>query len=246
MCKYNNYAIEIIHLNGNRQLREAEESTSYNSTIALYHDIKEDYMDKDVTINFLGFTEGDEQGIIFTKKNTIINNERKNIEELIKTIYESSIQLQELYKVIADKEGYYNKKKSNIDHLFVEAVDIEELTLEEKAQVFDEMREINLLRRDYKMLNEIRRNTHSDLNTIVQHSKNILDKYEQNISRNNNKLKNLINRDTKDTSVHLMEEVTYKTQQERVLLTTKLKKQYDRIVQFPEKNMIACYNKCYK
>ena len=61
MCKYNSYAVEIVHLNGNKQIKEAENNSDYNSTITLYHDIKEDYMDKDVTINFLGFTENDEQ-----------------------------------------------------------------------------------------------------------------------------------------------------------------------------------------
>jgi hypothetical protein len=244
MCKYNSYAVEIVHLNGNRQLREAEDNTSYNSTIALYHDIKEDYMDKDVTINFLGYTENDEQGIIFTKKNTIINNERKNIETLVKTIYESSKELQELYRIIADKEGYYDKKKSNIDHLFIEAVDTNELTTEDKAKIFDEIREINLLRRDYKILNEIRRNTHVDINTIVQRAENILNKYKNNISKNNKTLKSLINRDKKSISVHLIEEVPYTSQKERVLLIKKLKKQYDRIVQIPEREVIACYNKC--
>ena len=244
MCKYNSYAVEIVHLNGNKQIKEAENNSDYNSTMALYYDIKEDYMDKDVTINFLGFTEDDEQGIIFTKRNTIINNERKNMETLVKTIYETSKELQKLYRIVADKEGYYDKKKSNIDHLFIEAVDIDELTIEDKAKIFDEIREINLLRRDYKMLNEVRRDTYNDVNLISQKAKNILNKYENTIDRNNNSLKSLINRDKNSVSVHLIEEVPYTSQKERVLLIKKLKNQYDRVVQMPEREIIACYNKC--
>lgn len=246
MCKYNTYAIEIVHINGNRQLREAEDNTSYNSTMSLYHDIKELYINKNVTINFLGFTEDDEQGVIFTKKNTVSNTDKKNIEDLINAVYESAMELQELYKIIGEKRGYYDKKKSNIDHLFVEAVDTEELTIEDKAKIFDEIREINLLRRDYKILDEIKRNTHSDLNAIVLKSKKILDKYNSTIDKNNNKLQSLINRDKKSVSVHLIEEIPYNTHQERVLLIKKLKQQYDKIVQIPEKKVIACYNKCYK
>ena len=245
MCKYNSYAIEIVHLNGNKQLRDVENNTSYNSTMALYHDVKEDYMDKDVTINFVGFTEDNEQGIIFTKKNTVVNSERNNIEDLIKTIYESSIQLQEQYKIIADKEGYYDKKKSNIDHLFVEAIDTDRLTIEDKAKIFDEIREINLLRRDYKILNEIRINTSIDLNDIVQKSKKIYNQYKSTVNRNNNKLKSLIKKEKKTTSIHLIEEIPYKNQIERVKIMTKVKNEYDKVVQFPEKNIIACYNKCY-
>ena len=244
MCKYNSYAVEIVHLNGNKQLKEAENNTDYNSTMSLYYDIKENYMDKDVTINFLGFTENDKQGIIFTKRNTIINNERKNMETLVKTIYESSKELQELYRIVANKEGYYDKKKSNIDHLFIEAVDTDELTTDDKAKIFDEIREINLLRRDYKILNEVRRDTCNDINFIVQKAKNVLNKYEDTIDKNNNTLKSLINRDKNTISIHLIEEVSYTSEKERVMLIRKLKTQYDRIVQMPEKKIIACYNKC--
>ncbi len=60
MCKYNTYAIEIVHLNGNKQLREAEDNSSYNSTIALYNDIKEEYIARDVVINFVGLTADNE------------------------------------------------------------------------------------------------------------------------------------------------------------------------------------------
>lgn len=67
MCKYNTYAIEIIHLNGNKQLREADDNTSYKETLALYHDVKENYINKDVVINFMGYADN-KQGIIFTKK----------------------------------------------------------------------------------------------------------------------------------------------------------------------------------
>lgn len=244
MCKYNTYAIEIVHINGNRQLREAKDSFSYNSTISLYHDVKEKYISQDVIINFLGFTKDNEQGVIFSKRNTIIENERRSMKELMETIYEASKQLQELYKVISGKEDYYNKKKSNIDHLFIEAIDIDDFTEEEKAKVFDEIRDVNLMRRDYKILNGVKASTHTNLNYIVQKSKQILDKYNEHIDKNNNKLRSLINRDSEYIGVHLIKEIHYKDFQDRIKIMKRIEKQYDRVVHLPERNVLACYNKC--
>lgn len=245
MCKYNTYAIEIIHLNGNKQLREADDNTSYKETLALYHDVKENYINKDVVINFMGYADN-KQGIIFTKKNTFINNDRQNIEDLINVIVEASQELQEQYKHISGKQGYYDKKKSSIDHLFIEAADIEELTIEEKAQIFDEIREVNLLRRDYKILGEFIKQTSGSLNTIVQESRNISNKYNNKINRHSEKLKSLIYKKDNARDVHLIKEIPYKDFKDRMNIMKKVEKEYDRVIHFPERKVIACYNRCYR
>lgn len=245
MCKYNTYAIEIVHINGNKQLREAKKNDSYKDTITLYHQIKEDYMTRDVTINFIGITEEDEQGIIFTKKNTIIEDEKRDVEDLIMTINEAAEQLQEQYKIISGKESYYDKRKSNIDHLFVEAVDADKLTDGEKIKIFDEIREINLMRRDYKILNTIRKNTCHDLNLIMQKSRAIYSEYDKHIQRNTEKLASLTKKENGSMDIHLIEEVKYKDFKHRMQLMKEYKKKFDKIIHFPEKKVIACYNKCY-
>lgn len=90
MCKYNSYAIEIVHLNGNKQLREAEDNTSYKDTMALYNKVKEEYIDHCAIINFVGLAKDNEQKIIFIKKNSIIEGERRNIEDLTENQQEFS------------------------------------------------------------------------------------------------------------------------------------------------------------
>ena len=244
MRKYSNYAVEIVNLNGNRQIREADDSKNYNDTICLYHNIKEEYMNRDIAINFVGLTSEGEQGIIFTKKNTLIEDEKRNVRDLINTITEATKQLQEQYRVIADKMAYYDKKKSNIDHLFVEAVDIDSLTEEDKAEIFDEIREVNLMRRDYKILNSVRISTAQDLNYITQKSQNILKVYEKNIEINSGKLKDLINRSDNYSGVHLIKEISYRDEEERKTIVKMISKHYDKVVHLPERSVVACYNKC--
>lgn len=245
MCKYNSYAIEIVHLNGNKQLREAEDNTSYKDTMTLYNKVKEEYIDHCVTINFVGLTKDNEQKIIFSKKSSIIEGEKRNIEDLILTILEASKQLQEQYKIIKNKIAYYDKKKSNIDHLLVEAVDVETITDEEKVRIFDEIREINLIRRDYKILNTIREKTHSDVNYIVQKAQYIANEYNKNIQHNSRKLTDLINREPKSTGIHLIREIQYKDSTDKIRLMREAEKKYDKVINFPERKVIACYNKCF-
>jgi hypothetical protein len=36
MKKFNNYVIEIIHLNGNKQIKKADDPSSYKKTMSLY------------------------------------------------------------------------------------------------------------------------------------------------------------------------------------------------------------------
>lgn len=245
MCKYNTYAIEIIHLNGNRQLRETQNPESYKSTMSLYRQIKENYTDKDVIINFIGLREG-EKKIFFTKKNNSFEEDNQNIKELIDTIYESSKELQKRFENIKNKVAIYDKKKSNIDHLLVEAVDVSQLTEEDKAKIFDKLREINLLRRDYKMLNNVRWKCQREINFLVQNSQKILNSYEKNIKINNGKLKDLIDRDGKQVKMHIVKEYPYKSFKHRMHLMKQVEKKYDRVINLSEQNKLVCYNKCYK
>lgn len=245
MCKYNTYAIEIIHLNGNRQLRETETPEDYNSTMSLYRQIKKDYADKDVTINFIGL-KGGEKKVFFTKKNYGFENDNQNIKELIDVIYESAKELQKRFENIKNKVAIYDKKKSNVDHLLVEGINIKQLTEKDKAQIFDKLREINLLRRDYKMLNNVRLKCRKDINFLVKNSKNLLDIYEKNIKINNNKLKNLVNRQNKQVKMHVVQEYSYKSFKHRMHLMKQVEKKYDRVINLSEENKLICYNKCYK
>ncbi len=244
MRKYGSYAVEIIHLNGNRQIREATENNSYKDTINLYHNVKEDYMNREVTINFVGLTDEGEQGIIFSKKNTLIEDEKRNIGDLMDTILEATRELQRQFDGVNDKMSYYDKKKSNIDHLMVEAADIDELTDEDIIKIFHDTRETNLMRRDYKILNKIRLDTQEHIRCVLGNTVKMIGKYENHIDTNSQKLKDLINRDEDYSGVHLTKEIPYRDIKEKKTIMKMIENKYDKIIQFPERNVIACYNKC--
>ena len=146
---------------------------------------------------------------------------------------------------IKDTYSLIEKKKSNIEHLFIEAIDAETITNEEKIKIFDNIREITLERRDYKILNNIRELIHKDVIKISKMFEEMLDIYNTNINKNKNILNELIyNENTKLKNVHLIREYPYKNHKERINLTKQLKPKYDKIVDVPERKVLACYNKC--
>lgn len=244
MRKYNKYVIEVIHLNGNKQIRKAENSSCYRSTIKLYREIKETLYNSNVTINLIGISDS-ERGLIFTKKNSSTDDQRKNIKELIDTIFEASSELNQQLKKISDMVGLSNKRKNGLEHLLVEAVDTECLTVEQKIDIFNQMRETILTRRDYKILDNIRQKTEKDIELIIEKIIKISDAYDNSIETSVSILKELIeNENTGYKDVHLIKEYEYKDHKDRINLMKQLEKKYDRIVNVDEKKVLACYNKC--
>ncbi len=244
MRKYDKYVIEIIHLNGNKQIRKADNPESYNETISLYHTIKEETYNDNITINVIGISD-EERGIIFSKKNSSTDNQQKDIKEMIDVLYETSLELQKRLNNVKDMVDLTNKRRSNLEHLLIEAIDAETLTEGEKVKIFDEMRETVLTRRDYKILDSIRLSTKNDLSLIINKTKSISRTYDQCIKVSSNIIDELINNeDSKLKETHLVKEYEYKNHKERINLMKQLQGKYDKIVNLEDKNTLACYNKC--
>lgn len=242
MRKYDKYVIEVIHLNGNKQIRKADNPTSYNETISLYRKIKEETYNSNITINVVGISD-EERGLIFSKKNSNTDNQQKDIKEMIDVLYETSTELQKKLDNIKDMADLANKRKSNLEHLLVEAIDAEILTEDEKIKIFDEMRETVLTRRDYKILDSIRASTESDLSLVVRKIKQISNAYDKCINKNTNILNELIS-DNNTKHNHVVREYEYRNHKERINLMKQLQGKYDRIVNIEDRKVLACYNKC--
>ena len=244
MKKYDKYVIELIHLNGNKQIKKADNPKCYNATISLYREIKDSMYNNNVTINVVGISDS-ERGIIFTKKNSTTDNQRRNIKELIDVILESSTELKQQLSNIRDMVDLSNKRKNGLEHLLIEAIDTEVLTTEEKLRIFDEMRENVLTRRDYKILDGIRIDVYSDVTAIVEMITKTSNTYDSRIVKNSSIIQELIqNENTEYKDVHLIREYEYRTQKERIGLMSQLKSKYDKIINMEDKKVLACYNKC--
>lgn len=244
MAKYNTYIIEIIHLNGNKQIRKSEKPSCYKTTLAEYKEIREAYVGKSVTINFVGLSE-EERSIIFFKKNSRAEDNKKDIKTLIDDITVLSSELSNKLQEVSDMTSIIDKRKSNIEHLFVESINVDVLDDGKKIDVFNQLREITLERRDYKILNEIRSGINNEVKEIIKLSNFISEQYERIIQAHTSISESLItDEDSKYKEGHLIREYPYKTFKERMSLMNQLKPKYDRIVNDDAANKLLCYNKC--
>lgn len=249
MCKerkYDRYVVEIIHLNGNKQIKKNDNPESYTSMINFYKIIKNEYMNYEgvVKINFVGISDY-ERKIIFTKKNSIIEENSKNIIDLLNIIVNASDKLHSVLENANKKINVMNKEKSNIEHLLIESINAEEISDEDKLKTFNKLREITLKRRDYKILNDVRLKLNCNLNLIKTKSKDMLKEYENIINTNTQISQDLIhNEDSKFRKTHVVREYPYKTFKEKNTLTNQLKNKYDKIIDLSDRSVLACYKKC--
>lgn len=246
MCKkYDTYAIEVIHMNGNRFVKEAEDNTSYNKTMTLYRKVKEDYMSENVTIDFIGYTE-DEKGSIFTKRSTTIAQEERNIEDLVLCIVEATEQLQDQFEQVSEKIGYYDKEKSNIEHLMIEGSDVDDMTEQDKVKVFNKLRKNSLLRRDYKILQSLRAITKGDISQIESLSNSLMEKYNKTIVSNSRLTEKIIQRDQRAIDRHLIKRIPYQNDKQRLNTMKQIKGKYSKVINLSDEKVLACYNNCKK
>lgn len=244
MRKYSNYIIEIIHLNGNKQIKKCNNTSCYKSTLSLYKETRENYAGKNVTINFVGISE-EERCIIFSKKNSRSEDNKKDIKTLIDDITILSSELSNKLREVSDMTSLIDKRKSNIEHLFIESINVDILDDNKKIDVFNQLREITLERRDYKILNQIKSAIINEVKDIIKLSDFISKEYDRIIQTHTNISESLItdeNSHLKDT--HVVKEYAYKNFKERMNLMNQLKPKYDKIVHDDVNKKLLCYNKC--
>ena len=244
MKKYNSYEIEVLFINGNKQIKKAKNANSYADTLKLYRQIKNKYMNKNVTINFIG-RNGQNKKIFFRKQCTTIKTDTHNIKELIESINQLALELQNQYRCIGDKISYYDKQRSNIDHTCIEAINIESITDQDKIQIFDQLREIQLARRHYKILQDISQSTNDALDTVINQSNIILDKYNNIVRRNNKKLNKILKNNNSNMNTHKIIKIKYTDFKDRMRIMSNIERKYDKIIHIPEEKVLACYNKCH-
>lgn len=244
--KYNSYAIEITHMNGNKQLRECSNPESYIGTLELYKSIKENHSSSraNIIIDFIGIDGLKNKSVIFST-----NKKKQNghtIDGLIQTLGDTLEKLLEESKSVYDMQSYYDKKKSELDH-WLESVDISNLSDEDKIIHFNKTREVLLLRRDNKVLKDFFLTSKCAFGQLKAGYSELQKKYEENLDLSGRQRKNATNKKTgelknKATIVHMQ----YKNDKERIKLIKQYNSQFSKIVNIPERKVLACYNNCKK
>ena len=244
--KYNSYAIEITHMNGNKQLRECSNPESYIDTLELYKSIKENHSSSraNVIIDFIGIDGLKNKNVIFST-----NRKKQNsytIDGLINTLGDTLEKLLAENQNVHDMQSYYDKRKSELDH-WLESVDISNLSDEDKVIHFNKTREVLLLRRDNKVLKDFFSTSKCAFGQLKAGYAELQKKYENSLDLGNKQRDNAINKNTGELdNKAVIVEMQYTSDKERVKLVKQYKNQFSKIVNIPERKVLACYNSCKK
>lgn len=256
MCrKYEEYKIKITYLNGDTEELNYKgiNTSNYKEMLKLYKDIKEQYKEESVVIDFLGITNTGELGILFTKeikgKDYLDKQELEMTEEeILKDIQRKMTLLYKRKDETINKLNAVNKKQDILLH------QIESLPSKTnnniKIKMLNELQEIRKNRRylknkknDLTSLNIIIDNFKilSNINTLTKY---ILDKKQKSVLQeqqfNFDKIEKVEKR------FNVIKEIKYRNFRERVNLIKQLTPKYDKVYYDDSKMTVTCYNKGYK
>lgn len=258
--KYQEYSIKITYLNGDTEdiNYKGINTSSYKDMLKLYKDVKEEYKNESVTINFVGQTENGELGILFQKK--IINKDAKlkeeaekvkntSVQEILNQIIDNFNVLKEKRRIAIKNRDSYTKETDIRLHIIEDKLRSNEyVSPEEKIAMYDRIAKERVIRRQakndkykidnlynsFKQIGAKENLCVNDIIEILETNINIIDKIDS-------KKYNLT--ESKAEELKIMKKVTYRNFKDRISKTKQLEKEYDKVYYDNSKMEIICYNK---
>lgn len=253
--KYQYYDIKVIsNLDGSTENismlnEEKVDKSNYKQMLEVYRDIKEQYKNENVTIDFMGVADDSTIKVMWNKEYSLYNKKETIFDicdELNEVVQKFRINKEESQNL----QGAYDKKEDKqlhkLDHL--KKKNEYELTEKEKSDLLKlviNLQAIRADRRDNKneqglicSLNDVDALTKLfSLNDIIQNKKNKL------IAKNNN-FKQAY-QDNKVDESKMYKEVYYKNHKDRIGIMKELQKQFKKITYDEKKHVCIGYNTIY-
>lgn len=245
MCKkYSQYKIMITYLNGDKEelSYKGVNTESYKDMIKFYQDIKKQYINESVLIDFVGVNDNGELGVLFTKK--IVTEETKQkeladkvantrVEDILNDIKENIELLKARVEYCNGQRSVLDKQENielhKIEHFHNKNWTPEEEILE-KIRVFDRLNNIRNARRIAK-----------EDKLIGGQILGYFNMDELNKVKFDHRERAYLD-EKKVVQLKIMQEFSYRNFKERINLMKRLEKKYRKVV-VDEANMkIICYN----
>jgi hypothetical protein len=259
--KYEEYTIKITYGNGDTEDVKCNgvNTSSYKDMLRLYGDIKEEYINKSVTIDFIGKGSNGELKVFFTK--AINNNElsqevtdtinkvkEMDTSDLLKLIRESLLSIKQKPNHYSMLKGAYSKIADNEYHA-LESIEKSNKPDNEKDMLrIESAKKIGIARvkrRDAEVQFKLSRNfidsKYNDDNEI-----NILiDRIDESLkyyNKTTDKEYDILTED-KAKECKMTDKFPYRSEQERIRLVAKYQKLYAHVTYDTKEKMIICYNR---
>ena len=254
--KYQYYDIKVINnLDGSTEninlLNEDKvDKSNYKKMLEVYREIKEQYKDENVTIDFCGVADDSTMNVMY-KKELNIYNDKNNIYNLIDRLNDTVNNIIDRNKYLLGLEGIYASKEQKELHKIedMKKKNIYEMSqedIDERLQIFNNI-QCNRVDRRYakeegNVLKSIKgRGTLTSLiniNRDIQKSKEI-------ISQKNLNTKIECHANPEKMAERLYKEVPYKDFKDRIKIMKELQKKYSKVVYDKEKKICIGRNNVY-
>ncbi|NFH40747.1 hypothetical protein [Clostridium sporogenes] len=262
--KYQEYLITITYLNGDKENIKYKgiNTSSYNDMLNLYRDIKEQYKNESVIIDFIGKSSDGELGILFQKK--IINKDaelkeraskiqKMSLEEILENLINGFNMLKEKKQfAIKDRDVYSKETDIKLHIMEVKKRSGKYVSPEEKIEMYDIIAEERVRRRqakeDKQKLDNLRnsfrlfKNVETKESLCIDNIINLLQTNIKSINKIDSKEYEPLIAD-KAEELKIMKKVKYKNFKERIRLIAELKKEYQKVYYDDSKMEVICYNK---
>lgn len=243
--KFNEYLILVTFKNGNVEeieytsdFKRKADKTSYKEMLSVYSEIKEQYEDKNCTIDFLGIND-EEKMIIFSKQNVVEDiSESTTLRDDVVLLFEKIQQIREKAETLADKKVCYNTEVNEIYHKEIENAN--DLSDEHKLKTFDKLRNVLINRRDVSSDLDFYNKHKNVLNSIFGYTDKLTIESEKYVSREVEMLEKF--KETGVLSTGSKRIVDYTSFKDRMAKMSQLQDKYT-IVHDEENSRLICTEK---
>lgn len=225
------YKIKILYSNGNESVQKFEDIEDAREA---YNTAKEKHEYTDCLITFFN---DDKQ--MWAKQCAIYKN---GVEEVMTDQINDLEEIVRLYDIFFAQVGILDKRKSNILHMDFENNFKSGLNELKKIEAYDELKEVTLLRREYKQQRDAIKAAQGDIDKAIQHLKYAMGQYKR-VHNNYQKTREHIV-ETNGEDKHQI--ITYKLEgdEDAHEKVKELKKKYTRVILDETNNHIKCFNNC--
>ncbi|EKS4345175.1 hypothetical protein QB607_003179 [Clostridium botulinum] len=238
-------------------------TSNYNDMLNLYRDIKEQYKNESVIIDFIGKSADGQMNIMWQKE--IVNKDAK-IKEYAERV--TNIEVKDIAQIIIDNFKMLRDKKElaikeisvnsklvdaqlhNMEEYKKRELNGEYISPELKIAIFDTIAEQRLERRKGQkdkqkidILENYLSSYKSNFNTLsLENIIGLLGKNIENIESIDNKKYDVLT-EKKAEELKIIKKVSYKNFKDRINKMKQLQKEYDKVYYDNSKMEIICYNK---
>lgn len=229
------YKIKVVYSNGNENIKTTD---NFQEAREIYNETKETHKTTGCKISFIDVIDGED----VQRWSKQCNTYEDPIDEILQRQRDDISKIRDLRQYYFDMVSFLSKEQDNILHMDLEHSKTNEYTDQEKLDSYEKLKEITLLRREYKQQSDEIDSIENELFEAQRTLEKAIYKYKkvsERYSRNREYVE-----ETDGELKHKIHKYDFKDNKEKNKLMRELKQEYSRVMVDESKKQIMCFNNC--